>query len=152
MQCSPYLSAPLRTEEQASDARQVITERTELYEQMLGYDEARAEYVARGSWEQRLGHYHSSAGEGETWAPLPHDQDVIVAATLFPGVSSEFWFSAADHLCDWIAILDDLIDSAATQRDRDRATYERGLLQQRIERARQFGRKLRAAADRGRKV
>ena len=146
--CSPYLTLPVRTEAQATAERQAVAERAELYERMLGYDEARAAYIARCSWHQRRGHYHRYLDEQPSWAPLPHTQEVIAQHTLHPEASAEFWTIAADVLCDWLPIASDLVDSAPTNGDRISAEYDERKLKERIARARDYVRVLMLENDR----
>lgn len=149
MDCSPYLVAtPSRSEADVRAQRQVIAERAELYERMLAYDEPRAAYVARQPWHNRRGHYYGYMGEQPSWAPLPHTQDVIAAHTLHCDASADYWTHAADVLTDWLPIVDDLRDSAETQHDRELAEWDRRQLGERVKRARDFAKLLRAEHQR----
>lgn len=145
MDCSPHLMAtPSRSEADVRAQRQVITERAELYERMLAYDERRAAFVAQQSWECRWGHYFNHMNHAPTWAPLPHMAPLIASATLYPDVAAETWNSLGDELCDWTCIIADLVDSAETPHQRERAECEVQSLKARIKRARDFARLLRA--------
>ena len=139
---TPYLNLPLRTEAQARTERQIIKDRAELYERMLGYDEDRADYVARCSWHQRRGHLLGYLNELPTWAPLPHTWDEIAAHTLHAAETAGFWEGAADMLADWWVVANDLIDSAATADDRALAQLDCDDLKRRIERARGWAKRL----------
>lgn len=139
------LDRPLRTEAQVVAERQVLKDRAELYERMLGYHEDRAMSVARGSWESRLGHLRGYLdNELLAWAPLPHTSEAIATNTLHLDVTIEFWTRLADDCCDWVPIADDLRDSAPDGGTRWKAEAEKETLTARIKRARDFVQVLRA--------
>lgn len=142
MDCSRYLELPLRSEAEARAERAVIADRADLYARMLDYDEARADYVARCSWEQRRGHLLGYLDEQPPCAPLPSAWDKIAAQTLHADVTAAFWERAADKLADWWVVAHDLIDSANNDSDRAVAEADCDTIKRRIRAARSWARRL----------
>lgn len=140
------LARPPRFENEAAALahRQVIKDRTELYERMLGYHEDRAAYVARCSWHQRRGHFHIKLSEMPDWPPLTERRALVISQTLHCDVSAEFWSTTADELADWSCIVADLVDSAENESDRRLAACDLAAVKDRIKEAREFAKMLRA--------
>lgn len=136
---------PYRSEAQARAERAVIAERAELYARMLEMPEDTADYMARCSWAVRYEHARNHFNRpSAAWAPLLADQPAIAAATLHADVAAETWTRIADDDADWSVIVSDLVDSATTVEDRERAQADYDEIRRRITRARDFAKALRA--------
>lgn len=119
---STYLLRPLRSEAEVS----ALADRAALYERMLGYDEARAMYVAKQNWHARYGHWRSVLGQARpAYQPAPSEIGAWLGAQLRADVTADFWSTYVDMLVDLRVILDELADEApadyagAMARERD---------------------------------
>lgn len=129
---SAYLTRPLRTEIEVSALR----DRADLYERALGYDEARAAYVARAGWHERLGHWVGLFSESlPGYEPVPSERATYVVNTLHADISAAFYTAIVDRLVDLGIILDDLRDSAPPDQ-RVTVELERARLNAALQRAR----------------
>ena len=107
---SSYLTRPLRSESEVA----AIRDRAELYERVLGYDEARARFVASMTHDQRVGHWFERLRIGPPdGAPMFEDERIKIARlALHPDVGAAFWHHEHGRLTDLSIILDELIDEA----------------------------------------
>lgn len=106
---SAYLTRPLRTEIEVSALR----DRADLYERMLGYDEARAMYVAKQDWHARYGHWLGVLRQAQPgYQPVPSEIGAWLGAQLHADVTAAFWTAYVDKLVDLRVILDELADEA----------------------------------------
>lgn len=105
---SPYLTRPLRSEAEVA----AIRDRAELYERVLGYDEARARWVAGKTFDERVGHWFGLYREGPPDGPpiLEMDRRTLARMSLHPDVGAAFWHHEHGRLTDLQIILDELID------------------------------------------
>jgi len=107
---SAYLSRPLRSEAEVS----AIRDRADLYERVLGFDEARARWVAGKTFDERVGHWFEQLRQGPPdGEPMFDDERAKIARlALHPNVDAAFWHSEHGRLTDLSIILDELIDEA----------------------------------------
>lgn len=105
---SEYLNRPLRSEAEVA----AIRDRAEMYERVLGFDEARARWVASRTFDERVGHWFGMYGEGppDGAPPLESDRRAIASMSLHPNVGAAFWHSEHARLTDLMIVLDELID------------------------------------------
>jgi hypothetical protein len=105
---SPYLDLPLRNEAEVAALR----DRADLYERVLGFDEARARYVASRTFDERVGHWFSLLAQGPTYAAPATDAEraTLAAFSLHPDVGAHFWHHEHSRLVDLAIVLDELLD------------------------------------------
>lgn len=106
--CSPYLTLPLRNEAEVSALR----DRAEMYERVLGFDEARARYVAAQSFDQRVGHWYGllAQGPGQPAPTTDAERATLAACSLHLDVGAAFWHHEHGRLVDLAIVLDELLD------------------------------------------
>lgn len=110
---SSYLFRPIRTEAVVAAERAAIEDRAALYERMLGYDEARAMYVAKQDWHARYGHWLGVLRQAQPgYQPVPSEIGAWLGAQLHADVTAAFWTAYVDTLVDLRVILDELADEA----------------------------------------
>lgn len=106
---STYLLRPLRSEAEVS----ALADRAALYERMLGYDEARAMYVAKQDWHARYSHWLGVLRQAQPgYQPVPSEIGAWLGAQLRADVTADFWSTYVDMLVDLRVILDELADEA----------------------------------------
>lgn len=104
---SSYLTRPLRSHEEVA----ALADRAALYERMLGYDEARAMYVAKQDWHARYGHWLGVLRQAQPgYQPVPSEIGAWLGAQLHADVTAAFWTAYVDKLVDLRVILDELAD------------------------------------------
>lgn len=108
---SAYLTRPLRSEAEVT----ALADRAALYERVLGFDPARARWVAGKSFDERVGHWFGLLHEGADSAPVTEAARYERAVmSLHPDVGAAFWHHEHNRLIDLGIVLDELIDEMPT--------------------------------------